>query len=152
MTSFSLLKFKFTQIFLMGQNSFSKTTNFLKNRPIIRSNRPNFTFQNFSYSSRGLTSFRPNFSDFRWFFLNFENATDLLVFELFPSAEFWNTGYDYGPWVHLGWYSTRDTVHECCCIAWTVLHGCRSRLRVIGLWALSLLAGVIRVRVSHLYI
>jgi hypothetical protein len=31
MTSFSLLKFNFTQIFLMGQNGFSKMTELLEN-------------------------------------------------------------------------------------------------------------------------
>jgi hypothetical protein len=55
----------------MDQNSFSKNDwFFLKNRPIIRSNRLNFGFKIFSHSSRGSTSFRPNFSNFRRFFLN----------------------------------------------------------------------------------
>jgi hypothetical protein len=71
MTSFSLLKFKFTQIFLIGQNGFSKMINFLKNRPIIRSNRPNFGFQNFFNSSRGSTSFWQIFFSFHWIFMNF---------------------------------------------------------------------------------
>jgi hypothetical protein len=47
-----------------------------------------------------------------------------------------------GPRVHLGCYITQKTIHIWCC----------SNFRVISLWVLSPLAGVIRVRVSHLYI
>jgi hypothetical protein len=70
MTSFSLLKFKFTQIFLMAK-MFLKMTDFLKNRSIIQSNQliiqsnwPNFGFLKFSYSFHSSTSFWPDFSGF----------------------------------------------------------------------------------------
>jgi hypothetical protein len=75
---------------------FQKLSIFLKNRPIIRSNRsiirsirPNFGFQKFSCFSRGSTSFRPNFFGFHQIF---ENATDSLPSDFSLPAEFSNIG------------------------------------------------------------
>jgi hypothetical protein len=42
MTSFSLLKFKFTQIFLMGQNGFSKMTELSVNSAELSTNVAQF--------------------------------------------------------------------------------------------------------------
>jgi hypothetical protein len=44
MTSFSLLKFKFTQIFLMGQNNFSKMTELSVNAVELSANAAEFWF------------------------------------------------------------------------------------------------------------
>jgi hypothetical protein len=44
MTSFSLLKFKFTQIFLMGQNNFSKITELSVNAVELSANAAEFRF------------------------------------------------------------------------------------------------------------
>jgi hypothetical protein len=44
MTLFSLLKFKFTQIFLMGQNSFSKMTELSVNSAELSANAAKFWF------------------------------------------------------------------------------------------------------------
>jgi hypothetical protein len=61
MISFSLLNFKFTQIFLMGQNGFSKMTELSVNAIKLSVNVTEFLF------------FQPNFSGFHQIFSNFRN-------------------------------------------------------------------------------
>jgi hypothetical protein len=75
MTLFNLLKFKFTQIFLMSQNGFSKMTyrwmwpNYWWIRPNYRRMRSNFGFLKEYYYFLTSNVIRPNFSKiYRFFF------------------------------------------------------------------------------------
>jgi hypothetical protein len=65
MTSFSLLNFKFTQIFLMGQNDFSKITELSVNA--------NFSFSKDYCYFHTSNTIRLNFNKFHHFFKLFKN-------------------------------------------------------------------------------
>jgi hypothetical protein len=74
MTSFSLLNFKFTQIFLMGQNDFSKITELSVNA--------NFSFsEDYCYFHTSNT-IRLNFNKFHYFlnFLKIDGTSHLQIF------------------------------------------------------------------------
>jgi hypothetical protein len=64
MTSFNLLNFKFTQIFLMGQNSFLKMTELSVNVTELSVDSIEFYFSGDYCSFHTLNGTRLNFSEF----------------------------------------------------------------------------------------
>jgi hypothetical protein len=91
MTSFSLLNFKFTQIFLMGQNGFLKWPNYRWIRLNYRRMRPNFNFLKDHCSFHTSNMIRSNFNEFIdfSFFQKINRISHLHFF--FAAHEFSNT-------------------------------------------------------------
>jgi hypothetical protein len=87
MTSFSLLNFKFTQIFLMSQNGFLKMIELSVNAAELLVNAAEFRFfERLLFLSNAIWL---NFSEFNRFFLKIDGS---ITSEIFALHEFSNTG------------------------------------------------------------